>query len=341
MLSFCAFVAASRPATLTIELMAGMVLGLYLFWKGFKVLQERRLILDTPQSNIRSAAMGLVEVSGLACGPSTINAPISALSCYYYSTTVWQYKQSGRNKAWVKVAQETNSVPFYLDDNTGRLMINPDGAEMDIHCDFKQEYSNSFFSSFDSVPGNVRAFLARYNANSDYKTKVEERCIKPKNALFVLGTLTDNPALTAPAEVEPPVEDPPMAEEISMTSAAAAGAGSNVSHSTVNKVTDPAKLKEALLKAGITNPAAWQAAGVSLGGATLTGSGATSSSGDFDSQPKTVLMKGAQNPTFLISWRSQREVVASLGWQSALKIWGGPAITLICLYCLAQLHGWF
>jgi len=43
-------------------------------------------------------------------------------------------------------------------------------------------------------------------------------------------------------------------------------------------------------------------------------------------------MKGVNNKTFLISWRSQREVASSLGWKCALMIWGGPALALLSLY---------
>ena len=35
--------------------------GLYLFYRGFRILQRKRLIVNTPTSKIRSAALGLVE----------------------------------------------------------------------------------------------------------------------------------------------------------------------------------------------------------------------------------------------------------------------------------------
>ena len=55
----------------------GLCAGLYLFFNGFRLLQRRRLILDTPVSKIRSASMGMVELSGLAAGPYTIVAPVT------------------------------------------------------------------------------------------------------------------------------------------------------------------------------------------------------------------------------------------------------------------------
>lgn len=55
---------------------------------------------------------------------------------------------------------------------------------------------------------------------------------------------------------------------------------------------------------------------------------------EFDAHPPVVLMKGVNNKTFLISWRSQQEVARSLGWKCTLMIWGGPVLALVSLYVL-------
>ena len=114
-------------------------------------------------------------------------------------------------------------------------------------------------------------------------------------------------------------------------------------------IRDRQKLAAALMKAGITNPAAWDAAGVEYPDAGGTAV-ATTAAGDgtaiadlaseFDLNPKTVLMKGENNRTFFISWRSQRELAQSLGAKSTLMIWGGPALTLLSLYWLLAHFGW-
>src|SRR5438876_5744704 len=65
---------------------------------------------------------------------------------------------------------------------------------MDIHRDFHEEYSSSILFGHE-IPENVRGFLARYGVSGDHKLKVDEYCIKPKNALFILGTLAENPGL--------------------------------------------------------------------------------------------------------------------------------------------------
>ena len=186
---------APDPSGLLLYCVLGFCAGIGLFFYGFRLLQRRRLILDTPFSKIRSASMGMVEVSGQAVGPYTMVAPITARPCYYYRTVVWEWKQSGKNKTWVKIAGECMHLPFFVDDNTGRLLVDPRGADLDLHCDFKEEFCDSFFTTKDAAPANVHSFLSRHGIVTSNKIKVEEYCIKPKNSLFLLGTLGENPGI--------------------------------------------------------------------------------------------------------------------------------------------------
>lgn len=319
--------------------------------------------------------MGMVEVSGQAVGPYTMIAPITARPCYYYRTLVWEYKQRGKNKEWVKVAGECMHVPFFVDDNTGRMLVDPRGADLDLHCDFEEQFCDSFFTVKESAPDNVRQFLGRHGIVTNNKIKVQEYCIKPKNSLFILGTLGENPGV----EVGPqPVRDDDSTStgalsfsfgSISMNSVfsvsvrrgdvsgiASEGAWSAQDHElnpqrlvrltpdgapqSSAEMSQQQKIAAALLKAGISSPAAWAAAGVSATGqadaAVQTVADPATAGGQaqngFDPHPPVVLMRGSNNKTFLISWRSQQEVARSLGWKCALMIWGGPALALASLY---------
>src|SRR5271170_2086917 len=193
------FLARSNSSPPWLWPMAGACAGVYLFYHGFRLLQRKRLIMDTPSSKIRSAAMGLVELSGLATGPYTVTAPITGKACYYYRTVVWQWKRQGRSSSWVKEADESLHVPFFLEDNTGRVLVNPQGAEMDIHRDFHDEFGSNLFSSSLEIPSNITNFLLMHGISTDKQIKVEEYCVKPKNALFVLGTLASNPGIEVSA----------------------------------------------------------------------------------------------------------------------------------------------
>jgi hypothetical protein len=369
-----------RPA---IYCVIGLCAGLYLFFNGFRLLRRRRLILDTPVSKIRSASMGMVELSGLAVGPHTMVAPVTQRPCYYFRTLVWEWKQQGRSKTWVKVAADCMHLPFFLDDNTAKVMIDPRGAELDLHRDFQQEFCDSFFTTKEEVPSHVRLFLSRHGINTTNKIKVEEYCIKPKNALFVVGTLGENPGLkitSQPISDEEPISFAAagLAFPLRGASLSLATEGSNIFSGVLTgglqhdpkfdaiydkaitttstrvillspdqgptksaDMTQQQKIAAALMKAGVANPAAWAAAGVMSSTPPASSSNSDGESTGrvdaFDPHPPVVLMKGKNNPIFLISWRSQQAIARSLGWKCALMIWGGPALALLCLYGLLTL----
>jgi hypothetical protein len=347
----------------------GAFAGVYVFYRGFRLLQRKRLILNTPASKIRSAAMGLVEINGLAVGPYTMTAPVTGVPCYYFHTTAWQWQQRGKNSQWVKVADERMHVPFFLDDNTGRMLVDPQGAEMDIHRDFHDEFGTSLFSSTMEIPSNISSFLIRHGVSTNKKIKVEEYCIKPKNSLFILGTLTQNPGLSVSATpvLSLTAEQSALSFHIpdisNLSAETDASVGGRVllsafkgeptgihlmSATAPAKVSDLAqqqKISAALLKAGITNPAAWAAAGLVspanvARSASVSAVAAAPALEQFDLHPPVVLMRGAHDAAFFISWHSQRDVVNSLSWKSTLMIWGGPALTLLCVYIVAAKFNW-
>ncbi len=363
-----ATIVSGSPNSLGIWPSVGAAIGLFLFYRGFLLLQRKRLIQNTPSSKIRSAAMGLVEVSGLATGPNALIAPITARPCYYFRTMVWQWERRGKNNTWVKKVDESLHVPFYLDDNTGRVLVNPQGADLDIHCDFKEEFGQSIFSPTLGIPANISSFLSMRGLDFEKKIKIEEYCIKPKNSLFVLGTLAHNPGLEVSGIPVRTVHGFSVSNNgalglpsgsLSLASLWSGLTGNSseppMPASHAHPVLDKTKQEQvaaAMVKAGITNPAAWAAAGVTpvatAAGALTTATVGTPGSAaaaapaieQFDLHPPAVLMKGAHDSYFLISWKSQRDLVSSLSWKSALMIWGGPAITLLSAYFLAFQFGW-
>jgi hypothetical protein len=353
---YFADIMASAPMNLLAVTAAGAACGLYLFYRGFRILQRKRLILNTPQSKIRSASMGLVEINGVATGPYAINSPLKQISCYYYRSIAWQYQQRGKNSEWVKVAEESLHVPFYMDDGSGKMLVDPTGAEMDLHCDMHQEYNRSVLLSGPEMPGSVYTFLSRHGVDSSRRIKVEECCITPNNPLFVLGTLSQNPGLdasvvrswAAQAVQKSTIDLAPASTPANQKMEIVQLSGESAAVS-ATEMTQQQKIAAALMKAGISKPGAWAAAGVSPQAAVRFGSSASSAiavspespegngqetKANFDLHPPVVLMKGNHDPTFFISWRSQRDVIAILGWKSTLMIWGGPALTLVCIYIL-------
>jgi hypothetical protein len=172
--------------------LVGAAAGVYLFFYGFRMLQYKRLILNTPLSKIRSASMGLVEVSGTSRGPQTIAAAITGSPCFYYRARAWQWIDSGKGGSWRHVVEESLSVPFFLDDGTGKVLVNPQGATLDVRCSFKDEFRTSYLMQSSPIPDTVRKFVAMHGLMAGDKVRLEEYIIKPGFPLFVFGTLGDN-----------------------------------------------------------------------------------------------------------------------------------------------------
>ena len=323
----------------------GICLGVYAFAHGLRTLQRKRLILNTPASKIRSATAGLVEVSGLATGPHVITSPLKQIECYYYRTIAWQWEQNG-DREWKKVAGEALHVPFYVDDSTGKLLIDPTGALMDLHCDFQEQYQPSSGFESSQMPVCVEQFLVRHGVSCNAKIKVEEYCVKRDDFLFVLGTLSQNPGLDVsltPRWASRSGESPAHPEDPeSRISPEIIHLSSGNAPVRANEMTQQQKIAAALAKSGMfragwtsgTAPAKPKPAGVSQTATAIEEKHSPIDTTGFDLHPPVVMMKGSDEPTFFISWKSQRDGVSSLGWQVAAMIWGSPVLVLICVYFL-------
>jgi hypothetical protein len=353
--------------------------GLYFFFQGFRLLARKRILLNTPTSRIRSAALGLVEVSGKATGPHTMPAPITGKPCFLYRTVAWQ-QRARKKQEWEKIADETLNLPFFVDDSTGKLLIEPLGADLDLHRDFREEYDASFFvssvvSNDTAISPRVSVFLARHGITAGRRLRIEEHAIKPNDALFIAGTLAENPGI----QLRPfAPHSEPLAHAADANSSPTNGTRNNPrdlssdsfpkpiptpqviklssgdSPSSTHEMSQQEKIAAALTRAGITRPEAWSAAGIpyesvavapneesaSIAAHVTTSpnservSERESPTVDFDPNPPIVLMKGANDPTFVISYRSPKEFVSGLSWKSATMIWAGAAITLLGIYML-------
>jgi hypothetical protein len=152
-----------------------VTLGPYFFWRGFRLLQRKRLIMDTPRSTIRAAALGRVEITGKVVGPYTLVAPLSHTDCFYYRLVIESNPQ-GDLRSQIKEM----CTPLFLDDGTGTLMIFPQGSELLLQpSSERSEYSKLAVSltGFSEGPPEF----------------AQEYCIKPGDTVFVMGTLRENP----------------------------------------------------------------------------------------------------------------------------------------------------
>jgi hypothetical protein len=309
--------------------------GIYCIFRGLRLLVRKRR-QSAPASRIASSLPGLVEVHGIATGPNTISVPITGQPCYLYRTTVWQQRKTA-NHEW-EIAEETLHVPFFLDDSTGQLLIEPIGAELDLQSEFHKEYDPVTFLEPNKAPSPVSMFLARHGVVTPARRiRIEERCIQFESIVFIAGTVTDNPGIEVRTVSHGtlPCLDAPEVIRLSVSTEAL----------TIDAMTQRSKITAALVKAGIGKPDAWAAAGVPHPEADTENRKATGPLPNEDRgtksrepqadppfTPALVLMKGPEDAPFVISWRSQRERGRAYIWQSALMLCGGTVLTLAGLH---------
>jgi hypothetical protein len=129
-----------RPPVLTsdeLKTMAAAALafgwGVYWFFKGFGIYREFRVLKDTPEIPIRSIAMGLIHIHGKAHGEETVASPISERPCLYYHVVVekWTHGSKGGG-SWTAYRTDSKGVKFYLQDESGKTVVDPNGCEVKL-----------------------------------------------------------------------------------------------------------------------------------------------------------------------------------------------------------------
>ena len=145
-------------------------IAMLLFWYAFYFLRMKRQMENTPTSKVRSVAMGMVEVKGEAIRKFALLSPMSQTPCVFYRLT--KYRRDKNNQWRVSSISSSDNVPFLLEDNTGRIEIDPKGCRR-VSAGSKQE----------GVPGQVG--LMRLGDDSD--DKWVEEVIVDGTLIYVLG----------------------------------------------------------------------------------------------------------------------------------------------------------
>lgn len=134
------------PSAATFLTALAGVLAVVCLWRSHVANRRFRLIEVLPTSRTQGVFIGLVELKGTAEGEPFITY-LTEQECLHYSWSVseeWRrtvtetYRdQQGRTQTrqrvesgWTTVAHGGESRPFYLKDDTGAVLIHPEGAEI-------------------------------------------------------------------------------------------------------------------------------------------------------------------------------------------------------------------
>lgn len=132
-----------------------VVVGVILFLVGFFKYREYRILADTPVIPIRSVCMGLSHVAGTSTGGQPLTSPLTQVPCYYFEVRVEKKVKKENQETWEETHRERAEVPFYLQDATGYILVNPERAEYNLPQAFFGELRPPALLSFGSAPRKV------------------------------------------------------------------------------------------------------------------------------------------------------------------------------------------
>jgi hypothetical protein len=147
--------AASSGHVSPIIPVAMVVIGIILFIVGFVKYREYRVLADTPQIPVRSVSMGLSHVAGTSTGGQPLTSPLTQVPCYYYEVKVEKKVKRDNNETWEQTHKERAEIPFYIQDETGKILVNPQNAEYNLPTAFWGELRPPALLSFGNAPRKV------------------------------------------------------------------------------------------------------------------------------------------------------------------------------------------
>jgi hypothetical protein len=194
----------------------GCLCGIYLFGQGLWLLRHRRQA--SPLAKIADAKAGPILVGGWAAGADILSSPISGKPCFYFRATLWRQEDPAKADSWEVVAQETRGKPFLLSDKavgdpaeksgrvvsssilagrifSGRILVDPRGANVDLPRDTYEEYGKTLLATLTDIPPGLDAFLKRNKVDASAAVRVEEYLLVPGAEVFVRGVAVVNATL--------------------------------------------------------------------------------------------------------------------------------------------------
>jgi hypothetical protein len=163
----------------------------------FWALRHKRLIDDLPTSKTQGVFIGLAELKGTAESENPLTSYLAGVPCVQYAWQVdehWSrtvtetYTDSkGRTQTrtrtesgWTKVAGGSQSIPFYLEDDTGIIRVVPDGAKIHSIKTYDETASRSSSLYFGKGPEHEIA-------NSTHRRRFHETALSLHTMLYVVG----------------------------------------------------------------------------------------------------------------------------------------------------------
>lgn len=175
----------------------GAVGGVWLIRTGFRRWRQRRLIADTPTENVRSLSVGPSELKGRARSTErgSITAPFSEEDCLVAKYEIEQYEEDNDDGgSWRTIEEGVLHVPFALEDDTGRVLVEPDDdAVFDLDPD---DWTTTYVDSGDRGPAPIQEFVRATQgldfpsnrSGKDHDRRYKQNLVRTDESVYVFGS---------------------------------------------------------------------------------------------------------------------------------------------------------
>ncbi len=186
----------------------GGLLGLLFFFLALRSGRRQRLVSDLPTSKTTGVFIGLVELKGTTEVEQPLASFLAGDSCVYFQWQVDEHwsrtvtetytDNEGRTQTrtrtetgWTTVANGGDSIPFYLQDDCGVILIRPEKAQVEPRTIFDQTCGRHEALYYAKGPaGGV--------PDSTGRRRFLERAISLHAPLYVVGHARERDDLVAP-----------------------------------------------------------------------------------------------------------------------------------------------
>lgn len=137
---------------------AAVVVGAVLAYYGLRFLRRGVAIWrNDPVSVVEATnADGVVELEGtVEADEEFLNAPFTGTDCVAVDYEIEEYRSSGKSSSWRTLHRNEGAVPFRVADDTGRILVDPAGADLSLTDGAEVEVDRG-----ETAGGRIAQFLA-------------------------------------------------------------------------------------------------------------------------------------------------------------------------------------
>jgi hypothetical protein len=186
----------------------GALLALIGLVCAFREGRKRRLIENLPTSKTSGVFIGFVELKGTAECAEPLTSFLAEQRCVHYAWTVEEHwsrtvtetytDDKGRTQTrtrtesgWTTVADGGETIPFYLQDDCGVILVRPDDAKIEPVKIFDETCTPLNELYYGKGPAGAVA-------NSSFRRRFVENALPLKANLFIVGQARERQDVVAP-----------------------------------------------------------------------------------------------------------------------------------------------